>query len=152
MEQTWKKGRSASHKFICLLERGRKGLSLYCPGNSSAVGSLPPSPPHSSSGKENWIRNQKVPNLFSVLPQGSCVALGKLLRLPESLFAHLLIKKKKSLLFLLTESWSIYSRKSQNKINPLLRVLYCLMNWSPSSCSVKKIQVARISHCSHWEI
>lgn len=123
-----------------------------CGQRKDGVGSIAQRAPlqlvHIGSQLGNWIRNQKVQLVL-------CPILRKLCRLRQDTPAlcFLICKLRKSLIFLLTESWHTYSMKPQNKANSFLGVLsqtlHCLMNLGPSSCSVKRIQVARISH---WTI
>lgn len=114
VEQTRQKGRSAGQHSRAFVDRGKMEWWFHYPGSPSAAG------PYRRDQSRNWIRNQKVQSVL-------CPILRKLCGHRQDTSAlwvcFLICKLKKSLIFLLTESWHIYSIKPQNKANPLWGVL-----------------------------
>ena len=144
MEQTGQKGRSASHWVHVPVwrEGGRGGHSM---AQVTLSRGCPPTKTTQEKRIESGIRGpESVP-----CPSSRKLCGLRQVTLALRVFAFFTCKSKKSLIFLLTESWCIYSMKPQNKTNPLLGVLSqittLLMNWSPFPCSFK-IRVARISY------
>lgn len=92
MWQTGQKGRSvAIYSWVCV-ERGMTEWWCVCVYVCDYSAGSPPhqvGPLKGHTGREEWIKNQKVYSLFPILSQGSCVALGKSVQLSESLFPHL---------------------------------------------------------------